>query len=196
MQTLFVDFDGTICHDRFWRSLSQAAYANVQEILFNQNNEMVADWMRGKYTSEQINQFVAIETGIEYSQLWEIFQHDCVTMRVDEKIFEALAQLRKNYHLVLITGNMDSFDRFTVPALKLNSYFDVIVNSYTEGQLKTDNGGESFLKYLKGSILDAILIEDSEKSCEVFTQLGGTALQVTSENTSIYYLQNLIDKIQ
>jgi hypothetical protein len=85
----------------------------------------------------------------------------------------------------------DSFDRFTAPALNLKSHFDVIVNSYTEGQLKTENDGESFLKYLKGSIIDAILIEDSQKSCDVFTQLGGTALQVTRENPAIYYLQSL-----
>ena len=91
---------------------------------------------------------------------------------------------------------MDSFDRFTVPTLKLASYFDVIVNSYTEGQLKTENNGESFLTYLKGLISDAILIDDSQKSCEVFAQVGGTAFQVIRENPATYYLQNLVDKIQ
>ena len=196
MYTLFVDFDGTICHDRFWRSLNQAEYAKVQEILFNENNVMVTEWMKGEYMSEQINKFVATETGIAYSRLWEIFQDDCRTMLVDEKVLDLIANLRTKYHLVLITGNMDSFNRFTVPTLKLASYFDVIVNSYAEGQLKTENNGESFLKYLKGSITDAILIEDSQKSCDVFTQLGGTAFQVIRENPATYYLQNLVDKIQ
>jgi hypothetical protein len=89
---------------------------------------------------------------------------------------------------------MDSFDRFTAPALQLNSHFDVIVNSYSEGQLKTDNNGESFLKYLKGSVAEAVLIEDSQKTCDVFTQLGGKALQVSPGFPATLYLQNLADK--
>ena len=194
MQTLFIDFDGTICHDRFWRSLSQAEYTQIQEILFEQNSEMVYDWMRGKYTSEQITEFVATETGLEYSYLWKIFQDDCKTMRVDEKIFDLITKLRESYYLVLITGNMDSFDRFTAPALQLNSYFDVVVNSCTVGQLKTENNGASFLKYLKGLIMEAVLIEDSQKSCDVFTQLGGTALQVNFDFSIMYRLQNVVNQ--
>lgn len=150
--------------------------------------------MKGKCTAEQINQFVATETGIEYERLWEIFQNDSKTMRVDEKILDLVSKLRTKYHMVLITGNMDSFDRFTAPVLNLASYFDVIVNSNTDQQLKTDNNGESFLKYLKGSISEAVLIEDSQKSCDVFTSLGGKALQISSEFSAVYYLQHLADK--
>lgn len=193
MKTLFVDFDGTICHDRFWRSLNQSKYDVVQEILFKQNSDLVNEWMRGKYSSEYINEFVATETGISYPHLWEIFQNDCKTMQVEKDIFELLSQLRTNYHLVLITGNMDSFSRFTMPALKLDSYFDVIVNSYTKGQLKTDNNGESFLKYLDGLITDSILIEDSQKSCDIFTQLGGTVLQVRDNFTANFHLRMLLN---
>ena len=98
MQTLFVDFDGTICHDRFWRSLPQTEHDKVQEILFKQNNEMVVDWMKGKYSSEDINQFVATKTGIEYARLWEIFQDDCKTMRVDDKI---LIHFRNFEHIII-----------------------------------------------------------------------------------------------
>ena len=116
-------------------------------------------------------------------------------MRIDQQIFDLLALLRPRYYLVLITGNMDSFDRFTAPALQLVNYFDTIVNSYTEGQLKTDNNGASFFKYLKGSITDAVLIEDSPKSCDLFTQIGGTAMRVTPEHSSVLHLQNLVSKV-
>ena len=193
MKTLFVDFDGTICHDRFWRSLNDTEYAKIQKILFTQNNEMVSDWMKGKYTAEEINKFVAIETGIDYAQVWSVFQDDCKTMRIDSQIFELLESLRDYYHLVLVTGNMDCFDRFTAPTLHLEKYFDEIVNSFNEQQLKTEEGGETFLKYLKGPIQKSYLIEDSVNSCRVFSKLGGTALQVNPTTSAVFHLQHLIN---
>jgi FMN phosphatase YigB (HAD superfamily) len=192
MKTLFVDFDGTICHDRFWRSLDTIDYNRIQKVLFQENPALVADWMKGKYSSEEINRFVAKETGTEYDLLWNIFQNDCKTMNIDSQIFALLKHLRAHYHLVLITANMDCFNRFTVPALHLENYFDVIVNSWNERQLKTDNNGESFIKYLQGPIEQSYLIEDSPHSCKTFTELGGTALQVTSDNTAIFHLEQLI----
>lgn len=192
MRTLFVDFDGTICFDRFWRSLSTAEASVVQKVLFIENKELVTDWMRGNVTSEDVNRFVAKETSITYESLWYTFVKDCENMLVDQAILNELQSLRKKFHLVLITGNMDCFDRFTVPALNLTSYFDAIVNSFNEGKLKTDNEGETFKKYVMGSLNQAILIDDSEKSCAVFSGIGGTALQVSAENTTEKYLKELV----
>lgn len=192
MQTLFVDFDGTICHDRFWRSLSSSENKQIQDLLFSGNNSTVTDWMRGAYTSEEINQLVVKETGLAYEYLWETFVHDCKNMSVQTEILELVHQLRNKFHVVLITGNMDCFNRFTVPALQLDEYFDVIVNSFYEKQLKTDNNGSSFVKHVKGNIRDAILIEDSEKSCEIFKGLGGNACRVTNREDTLKHLQNLM----
>ncbi len=195
MKTVFIDFDGTICFDRFWRSLHESEYRQIQEVLFHDNAQMVADWMRGDYTSELINQFVAKKTNIDYSHLWYVFEQDCRTMCIDEGVLELIQLLRDKYHVVLITGNMDCFDRFTVPSLHLQDKFDTIVNSYNEKQLKTDNDGETFLKYLRGPIKSSFLIEDSIKSCEIFDKLGGTALQVTNVNSAHSYLQRLIETL-
>lgn len=192
MRTLFVDFDGTICHDRFWRSLAEKEYELVQQTLFRGGHSVVRDWMRGLCTSEFVNDFVSKQTGIPYEQLWDVFVSDCESMRVEAKLLELLVELRPDYHLVLITGNMDCFDRFTLPALKLDQYFDVIVNSSNEGQLKSDNDGETFKKYVKGDLKEAILIEDSEKSCAVFTAIGGTALRVVTKNATAEYFSKLL----
>jgi phosphoglycolate phosphatase-like HAD superfamily hydrolase len=192
MKTLFVDFDGTICHDRFWRSLNSAENSQIQDFLFSGNNSIVVDWMRGAYTSEQINELVAKETGLDYEYLWTTFVHDCKTMIVQPEILNQINEVRNKFHVVLITGNMDCFSRFTVPALQLDQYFDVIVNSFNESQLKTDDNGSSFIKYVKGSIQDAILIEDSEKSCELFKGLGGNAYKVINREDTLKHLQNLI----
>jgi beta-phosphoglucomutase-like phosphatase (HAD superfamily) len=191
MQTLFVDFDGTICHDRFWRSLNSSESKQIQDFLFSSNNSIVTDWMRGAYTSEEINELVAKETSLDYGYLWAAFENDCKSMSVQPEILGLINQLRSKFHVVLITGNMDCFSRFTVPSLQLDNYFDVIVNSFEEKQLKTDNNGSSFIKHVKGNIEDAILIEDSEKSCEVFKGLGGKAHRVINKEDTIKHLQNL-----
>jgi FMN phosphatase YigB (HAD superfamily) len=192
MKTLFVDFDGTICHDRFWRSLNSSESRQIQNFLFSDNNSIITDWMRSEYTSEEINELVAKETGLDYEYLWDAFVHDCKNMTVPAEILELIKRLRNKFHVVLMTGNMDCFSRFTIPALELDKYFDVIVNSFDEKRLKTDDNGLSFMKYVKGNIQDAILIEDSERSCEVFKGLGGNACQVMNNDDTLMYLQNLI----
>jgi FMN phosphatase YigB (HAD superfamily) len=191
MKTLFVDFDGTICFDRFWQNLSYDEYALVEDILFKQNRDMIVDWMRGTYTAEDINHFVSEKTGIPYERLWGVFVDGCKSMVVSQDILKQIDRLRGRYYTVLVTGNMDSFDRFTVPSLKLAEYFDIIVNSYTEQVLKFENDGATFKKYLKGNMNDAILIEDSQKSCDTFERLGGTVYQVTHEHSALSYLTQL-----
>jgi beta-phosphoglucomutase-like phosphatase (HAD superfamily) len=191
MQTLFIDFDGTICTDRFWRSHPQ--YARIQQTLFETNPQLANDWMRGQYSSEYINQFIADHTGINYEELWDLFVADAESMHVPTSILQICRELQSHFQVVLITGNMDCFSRFTVPALQLEKYFHAIVNSFDEQKLKTDNGGESFVHHCHGNITDAILVEDSPKTIAVFCELGGTAHQVESLEHTLQILKTLYE---
>jgi FMN phosphatase YigB (HAD superfamily) len=192
MKTLFVDFDGTLCHDRFWQSLPPHEHDLIQQKLFTENLLMVIDWMLGKYTSEEVNLFVARETGIPYQKLWETFVFDCSHMTVSQIDLDLITALRTKYYIVLITGNMDSFNRFTAPTLYLHEYFDVIVNSYNEGKIKTDDNGALFLKYLQGDISEAVLIENSLDSYQTFKALGGSALLVSTQTGTTEHLKTLL----
>ena len=181
---LFCDFDGTICHDRYWRSLPEEKYEKVQQLLFHTDTSVVKDWMRGKYIAEEVNHMVAQKIGVPYNELWRLFVHDCKTMCVPEEILEKLSALRDHFAVILMTVNMDSFSRFTVPALCLEKYFDHISNSYDEGKHKTDNQGEIFTEYVarwNTAIEDCIVIDDSLSVCKTFEKLGGTAYLVTPE---------------
>lgn len=171
--------------------MSSDEYTLLERALFKENKWIFNKWLVGKHTSEEINQFVSNHTHIPYERLWSVFVHDCETMHIEKNILNMFCQLRHQFYLVLITGNMDCFDRFTVPALKLHDYFDAIVNSYNEKQLKNDKDGESFLKYLHGNIRDALLLEDSEKNCATFETLGGTAYRVTPETTALHHLEKI-----
>ncbi len=191
---LFIDFDGTICMERYWRSLPSKEHEQVQELLFRDDTTLVNEWLRGKHTAEEINKHIADNTDIEYDYLWELFVQDCKNMTVPQDILDNLNALREKYIVILITGNMDSFTRFTQPALWLDRYFDAISNSFYEGRHKTDDDGSLFMKYTEqynSDIKDAILIDDSTKVCDVFTKLGGTSLQVSDEHPISHYLAKL-----
>lgn len=191
---LFVDFDGTICHDRFWRSLSPELNEQVQNFLFRHDTARVMDWMLGKYSAEEINQLVAEEIGMPFSELWALFVDDCMTMHIPKGVLRRLSELRERFTVILITGNMDSFSRFTVPALKLDRYFDVISNSFHEGKHKTDRDGEIFRDYaekFQADLSDCVLVDDSESACAIFAKLGGKSCHITPAHDIEYYLSIL-----
>ena len=191
---VFFDFDGVLCFDKYWRSLPNEQYLQVQELMFGNDKTRIKDWMIGRYTAEEINQYIAAETGIPYETLWRVFVYDCKNMEVSKSILERISELRERYITILITGNMDSFTRFTVPALKLYLYFDHINNSYFAEKQKLDEGGILFSQYaqkLDVPLKKCTLMDDSAKNCEVFRSLGGTAYQITSEKTVSEYLGQL-----
>ena len=192
---LFIDFDGTICFDKYWRSLPDHQFKAVQDFLFGEDKSKVNDWMKGKYSAEEINKLVAEKLDIPYEELWDSFVAECKTMSVSKEVLNKISSLRSKYTVILVTGNMDSFSRFTVPALGLNRYFDHINNSFFAGKLKDESGGFAFTDYSKSfgvSMSDCILIDNSVKACEAFRNLGGTAHQIEAGFDIEYFLRELI----
>jgi FMN phosphatase YigB (HAD superfamily) len=191
---LFIDFDGTLCHDRFWRSLPTEQYEKVQKFLFGDDKTHVQEWMLGKRTAEEINEMLAKHMGVPFQELWDVFVQDANSMKVSQESMNAINNLRDRYTTVLITVNMDSFSRFTVPASRLNDYFDAISNSYDEGLFKSDNGGEVFKKYIhayQAPVADSVLIDDSPSACATFSSLGGISRQVTRDGNLTYHLNQI-----
>jgi FMN phosphatase YigB (HAD superfamily) len=190
---LFVDFDGTLCTDRFWRSAEPGLNRRIQEALFIGNPEMVRAWMRGAHSSEEIHEFLEQETGATYDELWETFVADCKSMRVERSLLDLIDTLRTTYYTVLITGNMDCFNRFTRPSLGLDTHFDAIENSYDRKLLKDEEGGRPFRIHAEQydvPLKNTYLLDDSEKVCVVFEQLGGTAYRVRGlEDTRVRLAQ-------
>lgn len=192
---LFVDFDGTICQERYWRSLPESEHDSIQKLLFGNDTKMVHDWMRGHHTAEEVNQYASTKLALDYEYLWNLFVEDCKTMHVPNDVLKDIKSLGDTYTTILITGNMDSFSRFTVPALSLESYFEEISNSFYEGRHKTDDNGSLFFKFTDKynvSIDDCVLLDDSDEVCQIFTKLGGTALQVSKSTPIENHLKGLL----
>ena len=191
---LFVDFDGTICHDKFWRSLSSNLSEKLQRYIFSSDKSLVEAWMKGLHTSEEINRMVADELNIKYDFLWDIFVNDAKSMFVSQSVLQKIGSLREKYIVILITDNMDSFDRFTLPSLKLQNYFDVVVNSYSRGVSKNENGGRLFVEVAKennSKVSGSMLIDNSKDVCQLFESLGGQSLFVTKESSVSYWLDKI-----
>lgn len=192
---VFVDFHGTICHDHYWRSLPQDRQARLTALLFGEDRRLVDEWMRGLHTAEAINRLVAAELELSYETVWRSFVADCRSMNVSASTLAKIAALRDRATVILATGNMDSFTRFTVPALRLDSAFDLISNSSDEGRLKTDDGGALFLDYAARfgvPIGRCVLIDDAADGCATFAALGGRALRVTPTHGVDHYLDELL----
>ena len=196
---LFIDFIGTLCDGRFWVSLDKDDCGRIDKFLFN-DGELFNGWMRGDYDSEKICEILSRELRIEYKILWDALLADCRAMRVSADDLRKIGLLRKNYITAIITVNMDCFDRFIVPALGLDKYFDFIINSCNEGVFKYwennkgNKGGllEVALSRTGADINRSILIDDSEKACAEFEKLGGRALMVCGPEDLGCWLDSLL----
>lgn len=193
---LFIDFDGTLCHDKFWRSLNISSIEKIQKFLFVKNRFIVNQWMRGMHSSEDINHLISKELNLSFEYLWDHFVNDCEKMTISQEILHGIEKLKNDFYVILITDNMDSFTRFTVPALKLNFYFDLIVNSYESKKFKSDDNGEIFVHLLNkyNSKIDrSALIDNSQVVCDIFSKRGGNACLVTKEKSALFWLKKLME---
>lgn len=173
-KALFIDFDGTICFDRFWMGIPDLVMVWINQNVFG-NSPLISDWMKGFKTSEQINRYIAHGTRYDYDKLWSLFVSKCENMFVDPDVLNQIKFLSDRYTTVLITDNMDCFTRFTVPVLKLDTFFDVIASSSDYGVLKNDPDATFFKTIAEKHDIDlsrSYLIDNSRNTCELFERFG------------------------
>ena len=74
--TIFLDWNKTLSHSKFWGHWQEInhphnhIFKNIQSTLFGISSERINDWMRGKYTTEQIIDYVSKQTHQNYHLLW------------------------------------------------------------------------------------------------------------------------------
>ncbi|MES2215815.1 MAG: hypothetical protein V4481_00780 [Patescibacteria group bacterium] len=188
---LFIDFHGTLSNDYFWSSQSRDIRQKIEEFLFTTPNLATRDWMKGVYSSEEVNQMIAEKFGLEPEVLWKTFVEDCKKISVSPELLGLIADVRNKYTVILITDNMDCFPRFTVPFIGLTKHFDHIAVSSEEKILKNEKEGEWFRRLVKkfnSEMSRSILIDNSKSVCRLFDSLGGRAFLVTDEQSTAYWL--------
>ena len=199
---LFCDFNGVISYNYFWHELSDSNhklhqyYSQVRDLYTPQ---MAIDWMKGNYTTEQINLRISEQLSISYQDLLDSFIEGCRNIDISKPILGTINRLKAQYTCVLITDNMDSFDRFTLPSNPiLQETFDYISNSYNAKLLKIDDNGQILVDIcsrFNSDIKQSILIDDSPKNCNLFNNLGGNSVCVSGETKVVDSLLGIMLRI-
>ena len=181
-ETVLFDFDGVLCHDRFYVGLEahcREAHEFVQHQVFGRDSAIATRWMRGEISSADVNRLISERTGVDYDLLSRLFMESVIQMRVDARLIELAIRLRQGGVAVgLVTGNMDVFSQITVRRLALDRVFPAIVNSSDYGCLKHESDGRLFdialaLLGREGDFAHALLIDDSAQARATFSSRGG-----------------------
>jgi FMN phosphatase YigB (HAD superfamily) len=190
LKVIFIDWDGTLSGSRFWEHWLDEdpdSYNKIQQDLFIGNGGMVQDWMRGYIAAEQVVSEVAQRTGLDYQYLLHGLEESCKSMVLTHSNILDLIKAKRDQGLkvVVATDNMDTFHRWTVPAMKLEHHFDGILTSVEAGALKEDmaEDGSSlfFHHYLNQNAIEpgqSLLIDDRDMG-QVASKLGMNFTQVT-----------------
>jgi FMN phosphatase YigB (HAD superfamily) len=193
-KAVFIDFYGTLCHGKFWRGLDAATFEKIQDLVFGADHDLVNAWMTGGYTAEDINHIICERLGLDREMLWSAFLKGCEAMRADQASLDIIQSLKESFRFILITDNMDSFDRFVLPKMGLTSHFDKIFNSFNTKRLKSNRDGRAFTDAMNTCGLlphQCVLIDDSPRTCDIFTKLGGRAYLVTERTPLFYWLARI-----
>lgn len=186
-KVVFIDWNKTLSFDLFWGHLGDKGHPNhkyldaIEKWLFVDNRTVINPWMKGEVNLEDVVDRMSQGTGINKKTITDELKHSCEIMTF---CFAGIEDLIKKIQqrgilVVVATDNMDTFSKFTVPALKLNLLFDDILNSHTLGHLKDDSEPsdkilffDDFLKRHSLRYEDALLLDDSPDSSGKYNKLG------------------------
>jgi FMN phosphatase YigB (HAD superfamily) len=203
VKVLFLDWNKTLSFSLFWEHISETEpekHQLITQCLFEDNYNLIDDWMRGKYTSEDICKIIADQTEIPYTFIFETLKESCEKMVFCDPSTESLLRkIKKNgYKLVIATDNMDTFRRFTVPALHLSDLFDDILISSEIGAVKedmSDNENMFFREYMKQKELhynETLLLDDCAEHMSSLGCLFMPFLNIQSCNHLITELEKFV----
>lgn len=205
---VFIDWNGTLSKSKFWGHLEKSTNAEdaklfnrLEESLFKTNILLLKPWMRAELTSEDVNKKLADKTGLDFDKVHNEFIKGCELMELaSPHVSELINKIRRSGTKVYIaTDNMDSFNRWTIPAMKLEAMFDGIVNSFAVKALKRDfdDSGKSlfFEDTLKVECVEpheTVLIDDSEDKGNLLSNYGIKYIRISDEYTLEMALQKLL----
>jgi len=209
---ILLDWHRTLSHSLFWEhwtmsgdGATRAAAARLASAVFAmRDDELAGRWMRGEVAAEDVMALAAPVAGIDPGMALDGLMESCERMALaSPEILPRVRQLRASgVRVGIATDNMDTFQRWTVPALGLDRRFDPILSSADLGALKADPlDGERrsafFGPLLAG--LDAgtnvFLVDDSSDTAPVAEALGMTFCQVTPERDVVWWLDAFCDSL-
>ena len=207
IKAVFIDWNGTLSTSKFFGHLETEKpdlYNQIQNILFGgELGQLINPWMVGEYNSEDIVTKLSQQLGLPYEELMHHFIFSCENMIISEEVLDLIDQTREEgIKVVIATDNMDSLDRWTSEALRLNEHFDWILNSYylksRKGQFDEEGKSLFFDDFLAENNLmpeNTILIDDSEDKGGNLSRYGIEYRKVEFDNGLKAELQKILKAI-
>lgn len=209
---VFIDWNGTLSPTNFWSHLEKSETQSDRELFklwadttFIHHKDLIVPWMKGEYSSEDILTLVSKATNTNFDTILKEFIIGCEQMEYSSPNIPVLINKLKDKSVIvsIATNNMDSFTRWTVPYMKLDTLFDEIINSFYMNAMKHDldkNGKTMFFKnfFNKYQIdpRNCIFIDDGEDKMGVITNLGMDYRRVNSSNTLEQELENILSSFR
>lgn len=185
IKIVFVDWYKTLSFSNFWNHFyydgRKSIYDKINQSLYVKPGiDLINNWMRGDLDYNYILNKVSKDIGESRDFLKEELVRSCKNLDVCKESLNLIQKIReKGIKVVLASDNMDIFRKYTVPALKLEQYFDDFLlsnelgclkgDSYevlsNKGALGIDNGGSPFFgNFLQNTGVkynQTVLIDDS-----------------------------------
>jgi len=186
-KAVIFDYDGVLGRDRFYANIREThpeVYQFINTKIFSGKSDILAQWMRNKLTSVDVNKYIGDKTGIDYDLLYKKFIESAYNIKADERILKiALRLKRQGVKIAIVSDNMDVFTSMEVKNQSLGKVFSVIVNSADYGLLKKDDEGKLFdiaMQKIWNSRVDCdtyyketLLIDNSQNKLEIFKEKRG-----------------------
>ncbi len=200
---IFIDWYKTLSNSLFWEHLQNINHPYnkhleaIEKSMFQNNRHLINPWMRGEYTSEDVCKILSEDSGVPQEIILNELAESCRQMKyVSDEIPGLIDEIKsKGIKVVMATDNMDTFERFTMPAMKLKESFDGFLISYSLKFLKgntTENSIPFFDEYLNKHNLnyqDTVLLDDCLDDTGIYNRLGLRIIQITSPEKLIAVLR-------
>ncbi|KKQ98422.1 MAG: hypothetical protein UT24_C0004G0045 [Candidatus Woesebacteria bacterium GW2011_GWB1_39_12] len=208
LQAVLIDWNGTLSPTNYWSQLEKSEKQSERDLfkiwsysMFVKHKDKIIPWMKGEYVSEDLLSLVSKETNTDFEFLLKEFVIGCERMEYSSPNIPKLVQDLRDKSIIvgIATNNMDSFTRWTIPYMKLDTLFNEILNSFYLKAMKHDldkNGqslffGNFFNKY-DIEPTKCIFIDDGEDKMGVINKLGMNYRRVNAFNTLEQELRNIL----
>ena len=186
IKVVFIDWHKTLCSRVFFQFIkrrNKKLFDKLEHRLFEEMPlAKFIDWMKGLVNKEEIIKELC-QDDLNISTVSKIFQASCEKMKLDRPEYKKwIKRIRdKGKKVVIATDNVDAFEEYTVPALKLTKHFDAILCSSSLKYLKHDSKGKKLLffhDFLRNNNIkyeEAILLDHDEeliRFCKKFKMQG------------------------
>ena len=199
IKCILFDFYKTLSNDHYFK-LPKKYNTKIAEVLFEDESkkDLLNNWWLGNISSNDIVQHLSAALLIPPEYLLNNLKTHARKMTLNKALFDfSQAAREKGYYMAIVTVNSDVFTTDVVPGLKLDTYFDCIINSSDHTTIDKNTLCTIAMSKLDNDLdfKDCLLLDDNEQNIQNFITLGGKGYTYTNDENFREWLQNNSDLV-